>query len=528
MPDAMVRAARTEAQVARKCLAQDCDDGGYQLTTQNMNGLIRNMKYAVRGKLVLRAQEIQQEISQNPNHNFSFDEVIFCNIGNPQAMGQKPLTFPSQVLSVLHFPSWESNADFQRLFPDDVLSRAQKLTAAMGVGGLGKYSHSQGHAFVRESVASFIEARDGFAADPSHIFLTAGASPGIKAMIDMLSSSHMDAFLVPNPQYPLYSASIAATGTVGLPYDLTEHTGWSMEAENLEKALLVGRQQGLNVRALVVINPGNPTGQCLTQENMEKVIEFCARENLVLMADEVYQSNVYIEERPFISFKKVLRRMEASGKLNTYGPVELVSFHSTSKGLHGECGRRGGYMELTNFHPKIVEQIYKAASVSLCPNTVGQMMVELMVNPPREGDTSYPLYKKETEEIYESLRRRALMIHNTLNEMTGISVQVPMGAMYAYPRLTLPNKAITEARRRGISGDMMYAMDLLEKAGLCIVPGSGFELKGPSNRTKSGTEYRLNSSDVYFRTTFLPPEEQFNEVLQRFRDFHEDFMERYS
>lgn len=72
--------------------------------------------------------------------------------------------------------------------------------------------------------------------------------------------------------------------------------------------------------------------------------------------------------------------------------VELFSFHSVSKGFIGECGRRGGYMELANVDPEVTQQIYKLASISLCPNLDGQIMVDLMVNPPKEGDPSYPTY----------------------------------------------------------------------------------------------------------------------------------------
>ena len=94
------------------------------------------------------------------------------------------------------------------------------------------------------------------------------------------------------------------------------------------------REKGLKVRALCIINPGNPTGQCLSLDEMKNVIEFCHREGLVLLADEVYQTNAY--SREFNSFKKVLRDMGTK-----YNTVELISFHSVSKGVIGECGRRG-------------------------------------------------------------------------------------------------------------------------------------------------------------------------------------------
>ena len=94
------------------------------------------------------------------------------------------------------------------------------------------------------------------------------------------------------------------------------------------------------MRALCVINPGNPTGQCMTEENMRHTIDFCHQKGLLLLADEVYQTNVYSDKLPFHSFKKVLKSMGSK-----YEDVELISFHSVSKGMVGECGRRGGYFE---------------------------------------------------------------------------------------------------------------------------------------------------------------------------------------
>jgi len=93
----------------------------------------------------------------------------------------------------------------------------------------------------------------------------------------------------------------------------------------------IKRTQGITPRGLVVINPGNPTGQVLPRENIEEIIDFASRRNLLLLADEVYQENIYTPDKPFISFKKVKYEMGSS-----YRDLGLVSFHSTSKGLLGE------------------------------------------------------------------------------------------------------------------------------------------------------------------------------------------------
>lgn len=228
------------------------------------------------------------------------------------------------------------------------------------------------------------------------------------------------------------------------------------------------RAKDVDVRALVIINPGNPTGQCLSEENMREIIDFCQKERLVLLADEVYQTNVYKpRDRPFHSFKKVLRSMGEE-----YQNVELFSFHSTSKGMIGECGRRGGYLECVNIDEGVLEQLYKVASISLCPNVHGQIMVDLMTNPPVPGDASYEQYQSEVSSIYESLRRRASKLANCFNSLEGMTCNDAEGAMYLFPRLRLPAKAIEAAKDAKLSPDAFYALQMLEATGVCVIPGT--------------------------------------------------------
>lgn len=476
-----------------------------------MNARVKKMEYAVRGTVPMRADQIQAEIARNAA-TYSFSAIVQTNIGNPHLLGQKPLTFPSQVLSILNYPPL---LEKEGLFPADVVERAADLLRHIGPGGLGAYSHSKGFLFVRQRVAEFLQRRDGFPSHEEDIFLTNGASPAIRYLLSLLTRDEKDAFLVPNPQYPLYSATIQELGAVAAPYDLDEANGWALREQVLEDSLAKGRAQGLDVRALVVINPGNPTGQCLSEADLRALIRFCARANLLLLADEVYQENVHCE-RPFISLKKILRAMEQAGELDGFDPVELVSFHSVSKGVFGECGRRGGYMELVNINPEVMQHLYKAASVSLCPNTVGQIMVELMVNPPAQGGPSHAQFLKEVCDIKASLKRRAHMLSGMLNSLEGVCLNPVEGALYAFPRITIPRKAVQEAAARGQSPDTMYALELLENTGIVVVPGSGFMLENGSRETA-----------YYFRTTILPPEDRLLPVLATLRTFHKNFMAMY-
>lgn len=267
----------------------------------------------------------------------------------------------------------------------------------------------------------------------------------------------------------MYSATLALLGATPVPYYLDEESGWSLDVDQLRKTVHEARASGTDVRALAIINPGNPTGQCLDAANMRDVLTLCYEERLVLLADEVYQTNIYEpEQRPFVSFKKALMDHPDEALRSN---LELVSFHSISKGMIGECGRRGGYFECCNLDPDVMQQIYKMASVSLCPNLHGQIMVDLMVNPPRPGDASYESYRTELEGLYQSLRRRSKKLEAAFNAMEGVTCQPAFGSMYLFPRIRLPNKAIAKAKEVGMAPDAYYAEEMLEATGVCVIPG---------------------------------------------------------
>lgn len=429
------------------------------------------------------------------------------NIGNPQVLGQKPITFLRQVLAVCDYPELMELAP--HLFPTDVIERARVYLKE--VRSVGAYSHSQGVETVRQEVADFIAARDGYPADPNLIFLTDGASPGVQAWVRASLRDKSDGLMIPIPQYPLYSATIPLYGGTAVPYYLNEEEGWSLSVDELKRAYEAADAAKVNPRGLVVINPGNPTGQCLTADNMRAILEFCADTETVLFADEVYQANVYIQDKPFLSFKKIFSELKAE-QPERFANCQLVSFHSTSKGVLGECGKRGGYFEAVGFQQDVLDEFYKLASISLCPNVIGQLAVGLMVNPPKPGDPSYKLYHEETTAIYESLKRRAVRVVESLNSMEGVTCNPSEGAMYAFPKITIPAAAVQEAEKEGVAPDFLYCKYILDNAGICMVPGSGFG-------QRDGTWHA--------RTTILPLEDQLNPVLERMKKVHSEFMDKY-
>lgn len=392
------------------------------LSIHNMNPAIKAAKYAVRGELAVKAESYRQRLADG-DKSLPFDSVIFANIGNPQQLDQKPITFFRQVLSLVENPMLLEKPEVLKTsfgYQQDVIDRAKALLA--NVQSVGAYSHSQGAPGIRNSVAKFIEERDGFPANPQDLFLTGGASPGVNTLLNVICNSPNAGVLVPIPQYPLYTATLALLNAQCVPYHLDEQKAWGTDIDVMNKAIKSAKASDIDVRAVVVINPGNPTGASLSTEDIKNVIDIAAEEKLVIMADEVYQTNVF--EGEFVSFKKRLRQLQQA-QPGKYDDVELVSLHSTSKGMVGECGHRGGYFELVGFDPLVVEQIYKLVSIMLCPPVVAQCLLETMVNPPQKGDPSHELYQAEYNGIRNGLYKRARALYNAFQRMEGVECQEP-------------------------------------------------------------------------------------------------------
>ncbi|KAK9369513.1 pyridoxal phosphate-dependent transferase [Lipomyces kononenkoae] len=474
------------------------------ITIDTMNPYLRRADYAVRGRLAIRADELREQLD-NGDTSLPFKEIVNANIGNPQAMDQKPITFFRQVLSLVQYPQLLDNEFADKIFPKDSLDRARILLNE--IGSLGAYSQSQGVPYIRKSIAKFIEDRDGFPADPNGIYLAGGASSAVSSLLTTICGGPETGVMIPVPQYPLYSATLTIANATPIPYLLDESTGWGTDTKYIASVVKNSIAKGVDLKAMVVINPCNPTGSCLSPEEIKDIITLAAENTFMIIADEVYQTNIYKGE--FHSFKKILCELQRDvpGK---YDNVELASLHSTSKGMVGECGQRGGYIELVGIDEQVIEQLYKLVSISLCPAVSGQVLTELMVNPPKPGDESYPLYKEEVDAVYKALKERALSLFNAFKEMEGVSCQEPMGAMYLFPTISIPPKAIKEAQRQNEEPDQFYCLELLEQTGVCVVPGSGFG-------QKDGT--------FHFRTTFLAPGEEY---VRRIIAFHKEFLKKYS
>ncbi|KAJ6327351.1 hypothetical protein OIU78_014267 [Salix suchowensis] len=315
------------------------------------------------------------------------------------------------------------------------------------------------------------------------------------------------AYFVPFLSIPCTLLQLLCMVVLWSPTILMKQLGGAWKFLSLRSSWQIRKSKGITPRAVVVINPGNPTGQVLAEDNQRGIVEFCKQEGLILLADEVYQENVYVPEKKFHSFKKVARSMGYGEK-----DISIVSFQSVSKGYYGECGKRGGYMEVTGFGPEIREQIYKVASVNLCSNISGQILASLVMSPPKVGDESYESYYAEKDGILSSLMRRAKTLEDAFNNLEGVTCNKAEGAMYLFPCIRLPEKAIKAAKAAKTAPDNFYCRRLLNATGIVFVPGSGFG-------QVPGT--------WHFRCTILPQEDKIPAVVSRLTEFHKSFMEEF-
>jgi aspartate/methionine/tyrosine aminotransferase len=462
------------------------------LTSSSVSANIRNTDYAIRGPLLKRAKKISADLKAGKG-SYAFDNVLFCHNGNPQAHGQPPLTFPREVLACVTNPNLLKS---EGLFAPDVIERARTTIEAQKQLGFstGSYSDSQGYRSVRKNVAEFIEARDDSTTihvDPDNIFLNSATRNAMHLIRSLLGGSIDEGIMLPVPHYPLYSAAVALQNGTTAPYFLDEAHGWAVSTAELEQSYSAAKTMGVKMQALVAINPGNPTGNVMSPAAMREVIDFCHKKKLLLIADEVYQDNVY--DKQFHSFREVLLTTPHRNE------VQLASLHSVSKGMFGECGLRGGYLHMMNVDSRTMDQFKKLPAVNLCPNVGGQVMLDLMVKQPEAGDASYKTFRKEYDAIYQSYRKRAKLMAKSFNKVPGMSCSPVHGAMYAFPRLHLNDRFVAHSLAESVDPDMKWCRMLLEKEGVLVIPGSGFGQQAGTYHFRSIFNGALDAEEVLAR-----------------------------
>lgn len=470
------------------------------LSTESIPDNIMAVKYEVRGKVLDAAFKLELVLDTCP-----FKKFLRCHIGNPHAVGSPPITYVREVLSLLTCPKLFDEAAIENLskvYSVDSIKRAQTYRKAFG--DPGAYTHSQGCSLVREEVCRFLALRDGHPSPPERVFMTNGASEAIQTLLSCLLRKKEHAIMLPLPQYPLYSATVTKLQGSCVYYELDEENNWGCDIETITESYNEGIKNGLDIRAIVVISPGNPASTLLDASQIHEILCFAERNRLLVIADEVYQENVYAIGHNFVSFRKVL--------MDTNSKAQLASLHSASKGLFGECGFRGGMMQLENVDAATLSVLYKMRSVDLCSNTFGQTALALIVNPPKPGEDNYNLYYQETQAIKEELVIKAQLVADFFNSLVGVSCQPIRGALYAFPLFAFPCKGIEHAKGLDMSIDLFYCLELLSATGIVCTPGDAFG-------QREGTHH--------LRMTILPNVDDLRFAMESFREFHAGFWTRY-
>ena len=205
------------------------------LTIDNLNPDVVQCKFGLDAPISRRAGELKRDIKTGMKK--PFPNILDADVGDCHAVGQRPITFVRQVLALCSYPDLLQTADF----PADAKQRARKILSACENGSIGSYTDSRGLEEVRQDVARYITERDGHPSDSGDIFLSAGATEAVRGILTLLltgkGSEERAGFMIPVPQYPLYSASVAEFGASVVPYYLEEGQNWSLDICELERAI---------------------------------------------------------------------------------------------------------------------------------------------------------------------------------------------------------------------------------------------------------------------------------------------------
>ena len=387
---------------------------------------LENFAYAIRN-VVAEAKKVEE--GGRP--------VTYLNIGDPVAFGFRT---PPHLI--------------------DAVERAMR-------DGANGYTPAAGIWNVREAVAASYAAA-GLPVGPDHVILTSGTSEGIELALSVLVDTD-DEVLVPVPTYPFYTATLAKLGARSVAYRTDPLNGWMPDVDHIESLI------GPATRAMVVVDPNNPTGAVYSTETRRALVELSDRHGIVLLADEVYADLAYDGPVPPI------------GALNPDAPV--ISFSSISK-TYQAPGWRAGWLCVSGGGrlDAVLGAIGEMADGRLC--STGPMQFAIMAALTGNDD------HKAT--FIHALRERAEVTTRRLNGIEGISCVAPRAAFYAMPQVELPPGRT----------DVDYVVGLLRATGLLCVYGSGFGMA---------------PGDGFLRIVFLAPPPELEAIYDKIAAFTERF-----
>jgi alanine-synthesizing transaminase len=336
--------------------------------------------------------------------------------------------------------------------------------------GHNNYGPSAGIPAAREAVAGEY-TRTGFPIDANRVFITAGTSEGIELALGAIVDAGGEV-LVPMPTYPLYTAVLAKLDARAKYYRLDASRGWMPDLEHLKSLVTPA------TRALVIIDPNNPTGAVYSTETRRALLDFADQHGLLVLADEVYGDLGF--DGP----------VEPYGKLDPDAPI--ISFSSLSKAYLAP-GWRTGWMACGR-SPRlddVVAAVRKLADGRLCSTVPMQYAIAGALT----GDRSHQ------PEFRKALKARSDLTMSRLHAMPGVSCVTPTAAFYAMPKIALPPGRTDED----------YVKALLHATGVLCVYGSGFGLP---------------PEDGFLRIVFLAPLDELNEIYDLMAGFTAQYLQQ--
>jgi len=385
---------------------------------------LREVKYEIRGQLAKHAQAMEKQGY----------EIISLNIGNPGLFGFRT-------------------------------PETMRLAMIENLGQAEPYCHQKGIFPAREAVVMQQQERGITGIGTDQVFIGNGVSELIDLSLRALLNPG-DEVLVPSPDYPLWSAAVALNGGIVRYYDCAADRGFEPSPGEIESMI------GPKTKAIVIINPNNPSGAVYDRETLEQIVALAEEYGIVMLADEIYDRMVY-DDAEFVPMATLVK--------NTI----CLTYSGLSK-VYRACGYRVGWCvfsgdldRATNF----IHGMELLAALRLCSNVPGQWSVQTALG----GFQSIEKLVQPGGRLQQS--REAVI--ERVTQSRHLSMQPPMGAMYAFIRL--------HDRFAGLLDDQAFALKLLEEQHVLIAPGSSFN-----------TAYT-----DHFRITTLPDTQTINAVFDR-------------
>jgi alanine-synthesizing transaminase len=387
-----------------------------------------NVLYDIRGPILDEATRLEQE-----GHR-----IVKLNIGNPAPFGFEA---PEEVL-----------VDMMRNLP-----------TAQG------YCDSQGIYSARKAVMQYNQRMGISGVEIDDIYVGNGVSELIGIALQGLLNNG-DEVLIPSPDYPLWTAATTLAGGTAVHYRCDESADWSPDLADIE-AKVTDR-----TKAIVVINPNNPTGAVYSREVLGQIVDIARQHNLVVMADEIYDKILYDDafHTSIASLADDVVFLTLNGLSKTY---RVAGFRSGWMTISGDKDRAMSY----------IEALKMLSTMRLCANVPAQHAIQSSLG----GYQSISEFITPGGRLYEQRQ----VAHDMINSIDGLSCTKPAGALYLFPKI--------DVDKFGIKNDEQFVLDFLRSEQILLVQGTGFNWPDPD----------------HFRLVFLPRVRDLESALERLEKF---------